>query len=188
MRATDVVAAFAPQLAASGIEWMIAGGVAAIVYGEPRFTQDVDVVAALRPEDASALTEQFPASRYYCPPPEVVAVEAGREAFGHFNILHLETDARADVYLAGQNALARRGLDGRRTIELVGLEVPIAPPEYVILHKLLFRQQGASIRHLDDVRRMLRVLGDSINVPQLRTDATALGVADEWREMEGLLE
>lgn len=35
MRLTDVISLFAPPLAACGVEWMVAGGVAAIVYGEP---------------------------------------------------------------------------------------------------------------------------------------------------------
>ncbi|CAN5844793.1 hypothetical protein BH11GEM1_BH11GEM1_15730 [soil metagenome] len=186
MRTTDVVTAFAPGFLASGLEWMIAGGVAAIVYGEPRVTLDVDIVVAIRPQDATTLTAQFPGALYYCPPPETVAEEASRDAFGHFNLLHLETDARADIYLAGRSALARRGLDHRRSIELMGLAVPVAPPEYVILHKLLFRQQGASIRHLHDIRSMLRVLGESVDTTALRTEASDLGLDREWREMEDL--
>ena len=161
---------------------MIAGGVAAIVYGEPRMTQDIDIVAALRPSEAKALTDQFPESEYYCPPLEVVAEEASRAQAGHFNILHLETDARADVYLAGTSTLAQRGLNDRRFVEIVDLTVPIAPPEYVILHKLLFRQQGASVRHLHDINVMFRILGDSIDRMRLREDAIDLRVEKEWDE------
>lgn len=92
---------------------MITDGVAAILYGEPRLTQDIDLVVALRPQDASSFSAQFPDAEFYCPPAEVIANEAAREAFGHFNVLHLETDARADVYLAGNDALAHRGLATR---------------------------------------------------------------------------
>lgn len=188
MQPTDLVAVFAPALIASGIEWMVAGGVAAIVYGEPRFTLDLDIVASLPPSRANDLASQFPESEFYCPPEMVIAEEASRDAFGHFNVLHLETDARADVYLAGNDLLARRGLDGKRSITLSGLTIPLAPPEYVILHKLRFRQQGASERHLRDIRTMLRVLGDSVNVAQLRTDAVALGLESQWDVMEHMTE
>ena len=54
----------------------------------------------------------------------IVVEEAQRDAFGHFNLLHLESAARADVYLAGGSALARRGLDGRRIVSLAGMDVP----------------------------------------------------------------
>jgi hypothetical protein len=175
---------FAPRFDASGVEWMIAGGVASIVYGEPRLTQDLDIVASLAAVDADRLARQFPEPEFYCAPPEVIAEEAGREAFGHFNVMHLETGARADVYLVGKDALARRGLAARRTIQLLGRTVPIAPPEDVILHKLRFRQKGASDRHLRDVRAMLRVLGDSIDRIALARDAAELGLTAEWAEME----
>lgn len=163
---------------------MIAGGVAAIVYGEPRLTQDLDIVVSLSAADADRFARQFPEPEFYCAPAEAIADEARREAFGHFNVMHLETGARAVVYLAGKDALARRGLAARRTVQLLGRTVPIAPPEDVILHKLRFRQQGASERHLRDVRAMLRVLGDSIDRAALARDAAELGLTAEWSEME----
>jgi hypothetical protein len=171
VRPTDLVSLFAPAFDAAGVEWMIVGGVASIIYGEPRLTQAIDVLAAFQSADAARVVAQFPSPDFYCAPGEVVAEEAARDAFGHFNILHLATDARADVCLAGRDALARRGLDQRRMISLFGRDVPIAPPEYVILHKLRFRQQGASDRHLRDVRAMLRVLGDSVDRGALARDA-----------------
>ena len=163
---------------------MIAGGVASIVYGEPRLTQDVDVVASIAPDAADVFAEQFPEPEFYCAPTEVIAEEASRDAFGHFNVLHLETGARADVYLAGRDPLALRGLAGRRQVELAGRMVPIAPPEHVILHKLRFRQQGASERHLRDIRAMLRVMGETMDLAALARDVAEFGLTAEWREME----
>ncbi len=177
---------FAPRLHAAGVEWMVAGGVAAIAYGEPRFTQDLDLVVALPSHEAARLATCFPADEFYCPPVEVLEEEARRPAFGHFNLLHLATDARADVYLAGEDPLARWGLAHRRTVRVMGLEVPMAPPEHVILHKLAFRRAGASERHLRDVRAILRALGDSIDVAALEREAVALGVHAEWLAMLAL--
>ena len=55
---------------------VVAGGVAAIVYGEPRFTQDLDIVASLLPSRAGDVAGQFPESTFYCPPETVIAEEA----------------------------------------------------------------------------------------------------------------
>ncbi len=76
MRPTDVVSLFAPGFAASGAEWMITGGVTAIVYREPRLTQDIDLVIALQPRDAAGLSAQFPDTEFCCPPVEVIAQDA----------------------------------------------------------------------------------------------------------------
>ena len=167
---------------------MVSGGVAAILYGEPRLTQDIDVVVALRPLDASRFAEQFPLADFYCPPVEVIAQEAERDAFGHFNVLHLESGARADVYVAGDDSLAIEGLATRRVVQLVGLSVPIASPEQVILQKLRFRQRGASARHLRDVRGIIRVMGDSIDIAALERVADTYGLGHEWLEMQRLTE
>jgi hypothetical protein len=183
VRPSDLISLFAPLFDATGAEWMVAGGVATIVYGEPRLTQDIDIVAQIDPQRAAAFCEQFPDTAFYCPPAEVVAEETQRSSHGHFNLLHLESDARADVYLVGRDGLAHRGLAARRTITLAGRSVPIAPPEYVILHKLRFRQQGASERHLRDIRGILRVLGGTIDVAQLEKDAHEFGLNVQWREM-----
>ncbi len=167
---------------------MVAGGVAAILYGEPRFTQDIDVVVALDARDAERFANQFPATEFYCPPIEVIAQEAARTSYGHFNVLHRESDARADVYLAGDDALSKHGPATKREVQLVGLTVPIASPEHVILQKLRFRQQGASERHLRDVRTMLRVMGSAIDVAALAREAGELGVSAQWQEMVELAE
>ena len=62
---------------------------------------------------------------------------------------------RADVYLANDDtphaALARR-----RKVEVDGVGVWVAPPEYVILRRLEFYREGRSEKHLRDIRAMAR--------------------------------
>ena len=77
---------------------MIGGSVAAIFYGEPRFTRDVDMVVFLNEANIRLLPEIFPAKEFYLPPPEVIAMEAARETAGQFNIIHMETTFKADIY------------------------------------------------------------------------------------------
>ncbi len=46
---------------ALGIAYMIAGSQASIYYGEPRFTQDIDVVADIHVSHVPGLLARFPA-------------------------------------------------------------------------------------------------------------------------------
>jgi hypothetical protein len=69
---------------------------------------------------------------------------------------------------------------------LAGHRLPITTPEHAILHKLRVRKQGANERHLRDVRSMLRVLGDSIDLAGLERDAATLALSVQWMEMEAL--
>jgi hypothetical protein len=49
------------------LRYMVSGSVAAIYDGEPRMTNDVDIIVFLRREDARKLPAAFPEDEYYCP-------------------------------------------------------------------------------------------------------------------------
>jgi hypothetical protein len=89
---------------------MVTGGLAAIVYGEPRLTNDVDIVVQLAPGDAPQLLEAYGTSEYYVPPVEVIEEEARRSAFEHFTP-HLPV-SRADIYCVGDDALGAWAFGG----------------------------------------------------------------------------
>jgi hypothetical protein len=131
-------------LNAAGIRYMVTGGLAAIVYGEPRLTNDVDIVVQLAPGDAPRFLEAYGASEYYVPPAEVIEEEAQRTAFGHFNVLHLASALRADIYCVGDDALGAWAFDRRRALDIGDDTIWLAPMEYVILQKLRYHREGRS--------------------------------------------
>ena len=53
MHAPDELSLFAVRLAATGAPYMITGATAAILYGQPRVTNDLDVVLALNDSTTS---------------------------------------------------------------------------------------------------------------------------------------
>jgi hypothetical protein len=77
---------------------MITGAVASIIYGEPRLTNDIDLVINMKPDDVETFADAFPIEDFYCPPPEVIKLEIGRSQRGHFNLIHHETGFKADIY------------------------------------------------------------------------------------------
>src|SRR5438876_8666595 len=91
MPEADLFLLFVRPLNRAGIRYVVTGSVAAIFYGEPRLTHDVDFVMFLSDADIPRLAEVFPSAGFYLPPAEVLATEARREQRGHFNIIHVET-------------------------------------------------------------------------------------------------
>ena len=160
---------------------MVTGGLAAIIYGEPRLTNDVDIVLQIAPGDAERLAAAFPSADYYVPPIETIREEAARPTHGHFNILDLETSLRADVYCVGNDALGAWALARRRAVPIAGGAVWVAPPEYVILLKLRYYRESGSDRHLRDIAAMRRISGDLIDQPALDGWIGRLGLDAEWR-------
>jgi hypothetical protein len=175
MHAPDEIAVFAARLDALGVEHMITGATAAILYGQPRLTNDIDVVVALRDDQVLGLIAAFPEAEFYVPPESVIRVESARSLRGHFNILHYASGYKADIYLAGSDPLHMWALPLRRRISWTsGLVLQVAPPEYVIVRKLEYFREGGSSKHPADVRAMLAVT---------RVD---LGVVEHWVERLGL--
>src|SRR3954463_13859242 len=82
---------FLRPLNRAGIRYVVTGSVAAIFYGEPRLTHDVDVVAFLNPNDIQKLIEAFPKTDFYLPPVETMLIEMAREHSGQFNLIHLDS-------------------------------------------------------------------------------------------------
>jgi hypothetical protein len=180
MRVPELHSRLVAPLAALGIPYMVTGGIAAIVYGEPRLTNDVDIVLRLFPADALRLAATYPPEEYYVPPVEVLEEEAGRARGGHFNLLHLESAMRADVYLAGDDELASWGLEHRRRLSLGDEEMWLAPIEYVVVKKLEYFAASGSDRHLRDVARMLRISGKLVDRGVVEGWVERLGLRTEW--------
>lgn len=160
---------------------MVTGGVASVVYGDPRFTRDVDLVVELDSGSLDEFTGAFGGGDFYVPPEEALLEEVGRSEGGHFNVIHRDTALRADVYLAGDDPFHAWALSHRRRIEVEGLAIWLAPLEYVVVRKLEYFRASGSDRHMRDVVMMLRI-SDSL------VDRATLGEWSVRREVAGLLD
>ncbi len=174
---------FLEPLNRATIPYMVTGSVAGIVYGEPRVTHDVDLVVELEAERIAEFVGLFPCDEFYCPPEAVIHTEIGREARGHFNLIHHATGFKGDIYPVGQDPLHRWAMERRRSAEFEEHQVWVAPPEYVILRKLQYYQEGGSDKHLRDIRNILAMSGSAIDRADLETRISALGLRDIWQKL-----
>ena len=167
----------------AGFRYVIGGSVAAIFYGEPRLTNDVDFVAFLSEADIRRLPEVFPPADFYLPPAEVITAEVGREQRGHFNIIHMNTSFKADVYPTGRDELNAWAFRNKHPIVYEGETLVLAPPEYVIVRKLEYFREGGSEKHLRDIRAMLNVSREQINRPELEEWIQRRRLQTEWQKV-----
>jgi len=165
-----------------GVRYIVSGSIAAILYGEPRLTHDVDFVVFLRSEDIRRLQAAFPSPAFYVPPADVIAGEIAREQRGHFNLIHSDTGFKADFYTSGRDELHAWAFRNARKLEYQGEPVVVAPPEYVIIRKLEYYREGGSEKHLRDIRSMLAVSGDQVARPELEAWINRRGLETEWQK------
>jgi len=168
------------------IPYVVTGATASIIYGEPRLTNDLDLVVLLKLEDIVGFAGAFPPTAFYCPPVEVLKIEIRRPHRGHFNLIHHETGTKADIYLAGEDELHRWALSHRKQITVEGDRVWVAPPEYVIIRKLQYHREGGSEKHLKDIAGMVTLSSDQIDYALLEEMVKRYSLKKEWRKAESL--
>lgn len=182
MRGPDEIGMFVARLNAVGAPYMITGATAAIIYGQPRVTNDLDVVLALNDEHLPALVAAFPESEFYLPPESVIRTERARVLRGHFNVIHHETGYKADIYLVGQDPLHAWAMALRRSIEwAAGTPLWVAPPEYVIVRKLEYFREGQSQKHPADIRAILATT--AVDRSSIARWLPRLGLEAVWTEL-----
>lgn len=161
------------------IPYFITGGMAAIAYGEPRFTSDIDVVADLQDAHVAPLLARFPGPAFYLSEQAVRTAVAHRF---HFNVLHPSSGGKIDFMAASPSEYDRTRLSRRRRIALEDdLQPYFAAPEDVILKKLEFYQLGGSEKHLRDVASILLVLREQVDRAYVERWSAVLNIAAEWQ-------
>lgn len=163
---------------------MVTGAAAAIVYGEPRLTHDLDLVIELGKDELQSFIEAFPSDVFYVPPEEVIRVEISRSSRGHFNLIHKETGFKADIYLMGDDPLHLWAMDNRRKIDTEAERIWVAPPEYVIIRKLQYHQEGGSEKHLSDIRGILEISSSLIDQNFLEATIIEMALDKSWKKVE----
>ena len=166
-----------------GLRYIVSGSVASILYGEPRFTNDLDVVVFLRHDDIPRLAEAFQSPEFYFPPAEFISAEIARPLKGQFNVIHVATGFKADFYTTGRDDLNAWAFRHARKMDFKGEPITVAPPECVIVRKLEFYREGGSDKHPRDIRSMLKVSGEQIDLAALDEWIRARGVEAEWKKV-----
>ncbi|MGE0607797.1 MAG: hypothetical protein AB7O62_11955, partial [Pirellulales bacterium] len=136
-----------------GLGYLITGSVATSYYGEPRFTNDIDVVVELTAADIPEFCRSFPAESFYLSADAVrVAVRKQQQ----FNVLHPATGLKIDVFVLQGAPFDQSRYRRRRHLELTDkLRAWFASPEDVILKKLAYYQEGQSEKHIRDILGVL---------------------------------
>jgi hypothetical protein len=162
-----------------GIEYFLCGSVVSGILGEPRQTIDADIVTAILGRHAEPLTAELRGAFYVDLPSIFNAIE--RQA--SFNVIHLDTMVKVDIYISWRSEFARSEFARRlrRNISRQEpLEVNIASPEDTVLAKLDWYRKGGGVsdRQWRDLLGVLKVQGDALDCGYLTEWARKLELTD----------
>jgi hypothetical protein len=171
----DVVTA----LRALGVGFALGGSWASSLHGDPRNTRNADITAEPFPGREAEFAAAF-GQDYY------VSRDAIREAIqrrSSFNVIHLPSSFKVDVFIRKDTPFGRSVLTRRRPGVIPSTPpepIDVVSPEDIILHKLEWFRVGGetSDRQWGDVLGVLRVQAGRLDDAYLDHWAADLGVAD----------
>jgi hypothetical protein len=180
MEHADLLRHVVTTLERLGIRHFITGSTVTIFFGEPRFTNDIDVVVDLSEQQLVALLAAFSAEEFYVSEP---AARAALVQHGQFNIIHPESGLKIDVIIPPDTPYDHGRFDRAVRVTPGDYQASFASPEDAIIKKLQYFLEGGSEKHLRDIASILKVMGPQIDRMYIEQWAQRLGLEDAWHEV-----
>jgi hypothetical protein len=164
-----------------GIPYAVTGSHASSVYGETRFTNDIDVlIDPSTPQKLEEFLAEFPEGSFY------VSDVGARRALtngGQFNIIHEDTSQKVDFFVPDKKNWPDE-LPRRIKIETeAAREIWFVSPEDLILKKMDFYREGGSEKHMRDILGTLRVSRGKIDMDYVTGWAKKLRLDEIWEHI-----
>jgi hypothetical protein len=164
-------------LSEESVPYMVTGSFATAYYAHPRATQDIDLVVEASEDVLDRVAARLKEAGYYVSP------EAVREAVAHegqFNAIEPETGWKIDFIVRKSRPFSIQEFDRRTRVEVLGLELPLATAEDLVIAKLEWAKLGGSEIQLRDVQKIVRTRWEELDRPYLNHWIGELGLGDLW--------
>lgn len=166
-------------LEAIGAAYAIWGGLAIVAYGEPRFTQDMDILLSPRQFSVSLFVKRLREMHYHV---DEIAVNRALSG-GFFNVIHLGYHIKTDFYVPVESELLAMVAD-RTYLPFDEIRrAAYITPTSVVVAKLRAYKDSESTRHLDDIASVVRLQNKKLDQAAIDVKAAQLGLLGVWRSV-----
>lgn len=165
----------AEALSIAGIPMMVTGSLTSTHYGEPRSTNDIDIVIEPTREQLDSFVSSLSSDFY-------VSSQAASDAFTRksmFNVIELSSGWKVDLIIRKDREFSRTEFARRVDAEILGTDVKVATPEDVILSKLEWATKGESERQIRDAASVVSAMSDQLDFRYMHQWALELGILDQ---------
>jgi hypothetical protein len=174
----DALSAFLTILDELRIVYALGGSMASSVYGKVRFTEDADITVEPFPTAIDTLIKRLTPA-FYVNREAIIGALAQRNSF---NIIHIATAFKIDVFIRKESPFQKQLLLRRRQVSIPGLHGPVwaVSPEDILLLKLDWYKQAGCVseKQWNDVLGLIDIQKDRLNLTDLRQWAAKLGISE----------
>ena len=181
MEPHDLLRSITDTLEKLRIQYFVTGSIVSIFYGEPRLTNDIDIVADVKEEHIKGLLKELPRDEFYLS--EEAVRNAVRNKF-HFNIIHPSSGFKIDVIIPEESAFNdSRFKRAKKVSPTKETEAVFSSPEDVVIMKMRFYKEGESEKHLRDITGILTISGEEIDKKYIEYWVEKLDLRDIWNRI-----
>lgn len=164
------------------IPYLITGSIASMAYGEPRFTNDIDIVADIKQSNVDKFKSCFPENEFYL---EVDSIKKALENLNQFNIIHPSSGLKVDVIVSKNDDFDKTRFSRMKKLNISESKTAnFASPEDVIIKKMEFFQMGGSDKHLRDIASILKISSQEIDRAYISVWAVKLDLMKTWKSIQ----
>ncbi len=180
MTLRDLLKVVTEALDQTDVPYMVVGSLASTFHGEPRATQDIDIVIDPEPEQLADLLRSFDAETFY-----IGDGQAALSSRSMFNVIDVASGWKIDFIVRKDRAFSAVEMSRRIGAEVLGVHIFVATAEDTVLAKLEWAAASGSERQLADAAAVLAVSGDTLDWHHLQRWADALGLTDHLQRAVG---
>lgn len=183
---TDFLKLMLESLEVAGVEYLIGGAIAEWAWGEPRATQDLDMVINLSIKSVVRFSEELKKRDMLVPADIILDAMVEDRADIPLNAIHMYSGLKADLYLMRDGDVLRQSAFQRRVLVDYGPpigKVYVHSAEDLILYKLLYLGLSGQPKHARDIAAILRAKKNQIDSGYIEEWVTQLGLGSVWKEL-----
>lgn len=173
------------------LDYCIGGAVAVWAWGEPRTTQDFDLVIHLPGNRIRLLSQELEKRRMLVPPDILLDLLLQSEGDLPVNAIHMDSGYKAELFLLRMGDPFRAAaLERRRLVDLgepIG-QVYVHAPEDLMLNKIAYYRLSEQPKHIRDIGSIILMSGDQIDWPYFDFWLDQLGLRPVWDEVQAAVQ
>lgn len=171
----EMILDFLKILEKLSIKYAIIGGVAVSSWGNPRTTQDLDIIVVLKSSDTDEFCEKLQQKQFSISKKDM---KTSLKHKTHFTIFDELSEYHIDVkgIYSPSDAIT---IKNRRSVSYEGYNMYIASPEDTIAHKLLY----GGYQDIEDAKSIL-IQHSDLDMDYLEELCRKLAVLDEFKNIK----